>query len=78
MTGLKASWDIRWGVIPGTVDGSQRIHYTSEDYDNDQEKDWKPGDLSRFEMKRLEALGITQAMQNGSLTNWVMTEFIWY
>ena len=78
MIGLKASWAITWGVIPGEQAGEKIIQYTSEDYDADQAETWKAGDLSIFERKRLEAMGVSQVMQDHRINNWVITGFIWY
>lgn len=77
-TAIKAQWTIYWGMIQGEPTGEKLISYTSEDYDQDQLEQWKQGDLSRFERLRLEALGVSQAMQNGAINNWVQTDFIWY
>ncbi len=78
MAALRAEWTIIWGVIPGDPTGEKRIIYTSEDYDLDQADQWKQGDLSIYERRRLEANHVALCMQNGAINNWVTTDFIWY
>lgn len=77
MNALKAHWTISWGVVPGHHEGQVRLSYTSQDHDDDQAEEWKPGQLSKFEKLKAEANYVALAMSDPSRNNWVTCEFVW-
>lgn len=74
---LKASWQIRTGIVPGRADESHLIHYTSDEYEADN---LVPDDAktNRFTELMLEAHEYAKQKTDPARTNWVELIFIWY
>lgn len=74
---LRASWQIRTGVIPGKADTSHLIHYTEDEAEKDRHV---PADAktNRFTELLLEAHEYAKQRTDPVRTNWVELTFIWY
>lgn len=77
---LKASWEIRAGVIPGQPlpEYTKRFLYTSGDHQED-EAHAKDISYQPLFMKQMAcANAYCQQMSDPRLNNWVELTFIWY
>ena len=89
MTALKASWEVRAGIIPGQAmpEFTKQWHYTSADGAKDEE-DGKARHArsqseglayhSLFAKMRSEATDYHLQVSNPQMLNWAELTFIWY
>lgn len=73
MVTLKASWQVRAGLIPGTPmpEYFQAWNYSSDHYHKDGNR---RGGI--FKARQDEAANYAAQLQNGGL-NWVTLEYLW-
>lgn len=74
---LRASWQIRTGVIPGKPDTSHLIHYTEDEAEEDRALP-AGTKTNRFTELMLEAHEYAKQRTDPARTNWVELTFIWY
>ena len=79
MNALKASWQVRAGLIPGTPmpEYDKQWLYSSRDYEQDGETQvGLRSDGSKYLHMRNEAHDYAQQLEAGGL-NWVTVEYLW-
>lgn len=77
---LKASWEVRAGVIPGQPipELTKQFYYTSRDYEEDGEHAKELNYQPLFMKQMACASSYHQQMSNPQLNNWAELTFIWY
>ena len=77
---LKASWEVRAGVISGDprADYTRHWRYTSEDYAEDEAHRDNATYHSIFAKLRAEALDYYVQVSMPNLNNWAEISFLWY
>lgn len=80
MQRLKAAWEVRAGLIPGTPmpEYTKRFVYTSEDYEMDGAHAKDPAYQTDFNRLQFAAMSYHLQMSNPNLNNWAELTFIWY
>jgi hypothetical protein len=77
---LKAAWEVRAGLVPGTAmpEYTKRFIYTSEDYDVDAQHAKDMAYQPIFMQQIAKASSYHQQMSNPGMLNWAELTFIWY
>jgi hypothetical protein len=80
MQRLKAAWEVRAGLVPGTPmpEYTKRFVYTSEDVEKDGQHAKDPAYQTSFNQLQFAAMSYHLQMSNPSLNNWADLTFIWY
>lgn len=78
MGGLKASWEVTAGIIPGTPmpELTKRWNYSGQDFDRDRAADAES--LTLFRMLADEARHYAQSLQDPRRLNWVNLTWLWW
>ena len=77
---LKATWEVRAGVVPGTAipEYTKCFTYTADEYETDGAHATDPAYQPIFMLRMAEA-GIYQLqLSNPKLVNWAELTFFWY
>ena len=77
---LKATWEVRAGIIPGEVipEFTRRFVYTSEDAEKDRNTERDPAFHATFSKVRAEAMDYFLQVSLPQVNNWATITFIWY
>jgi hypothetical protein len=80
MSALKASWEVRAGLIPGQPrpEFTRRFHYTSEDRAEDEKHGSEMSYHADFAKMRAVALDYFMQVSMPALNNWAEITFLWY
>jgi hypothetical protein len=77
---LKASWEVRAGVIPGQPrpEFTRRWHYTSAQREEDEKSGNDMTYHATFSKLRAEAIDYYLQVSLPQLNNWADITFLWY
>jgi hypothetical protein len=77
---LKASWEVRAGVVPGQPipECTKQWHYTSAERDEDEKHGSDQTYHSKFSKLRAEAMDYYLQASMPQDHNWAEITFIWY